>query len=627
MAWYEAKRGGTPTISERTATGSIANFSTLIGGLPMKSVVCAVNAVQSGTGDPSPTNIRPISGWTGANLTRAGKNLYGGNKLATDMDAVFESGYSRAGNVATFEASATVNESFGYLPYAQNTSYTIIMSVAKSNTNKSTNLRVYYTDGTNTNIQIPETSITADTKYTFAFVTSASKTFKSIRKYTGSGTTTLYIDEFGVFEGTLTASQFESYNSTTYSVTWQTEAGTVYGGSIDVTTGVLTDNFDDYDFSDKEITQYSGSIFRFPASGFKSNNGFICSHFIPTTMSIVNMPNGTARFESNYFYFRWDGYTTVQEAEAGTANAKVVFELATPVTYQLTPTEVTSLLGTNNIWRDANGDTTVEYYDGTVVNLDDVMDSYEAAQRPDVPSMIAGSTAFNYSDIKSSSVTIPEAMFYNCANVRNVESPYVTTVSANAFNGCTGLKYISLPECTRVNGGAFSCQRTGTAEKANVMINLPKCTNMGNQAFYRFGANDATAELEFPEVTQIGTSAFASDSNTTSITIKSIKLPKLEQAGSTAFQRMTATTIDIGANCTQLNTTPLANATVTNFIIRALTPPALGSSAGLGGSNMTLTNIYVPDASLNDYKDTTNYPRWAQHSALMHPLSDIEPTT
>lgn len=31
--------------------------------------------VQSGSGDPSPSNVRPISGWTGCNVTRCGKNL------------------------------------------------------------------------------------------------------------------------------------------------------------------------------------------------------------------------------------------------------------------------------------------------------------------------------------------------------------------------------------------------------------------------------------------------------------------------------------------------------------------------------------------------------------------------
>lgn len=38
----------------------------------------------------------------------------------------------------------------------------------------------------------------------------------------------------------------------------------------------------------------------------------------------------------------------------------LVYPLATPITYQLTPTEVTTLLGMNNIWADT-GDVKVWY--------------------------------------------------------------------------------------------------------------------------------------------------------------------------------------------------------------------------------------------------------------------------
>jgi hypothetical protein len=42
------------------------------------------------------------------------------------------------------------------------------------------------------------------------------------------------------------------------------------------------------------------------------------------------------------------------------ASLQAVYKLATPQTYQLTPQEITSLLGTNNIWSDA-GTVDVEY--------------------------------------------------------------------------------------------------------------------------------------------------------------------------------------------------------------------------------------------------------------------------
>ena len=42
-------------------------------------------------------------------------------------------------------------------------------------------------------------------------------------------------------------------------------------------------------------------------------------------------------------------------------DVQIVLPLATPLTYQLTATEVDTLLGQNNVWHDANGDTAVEY--------------------------------------------------------------------------------------------------------------------------------------------------------------------------------------------------------------------------------------------------------------------------
>ena len=58
-----------------TASGSIASFSDGADDMPCKSVVCQVDAVQSGSGDPSPTNVRPITGWDGVSVVRTGKNL------------------------------------------------------------------------------------------------------------------------------------------------------------------------------------------------------------------------------------------------------------------------------------------------------------------------------------------------------------------------------------------------------------------------------------------------------------------------------------------------------------------------------------------------------------------------
>lgn len=88
-----------------------------------------------------------------------------------------------------------------------------------------------------------------------------------------------------------------------------TSAGTVYGGTLDVTTGVLT------------VT-----------------HGFIASY------AGQSLPGA------------WISDRDVYAAgTTPTTGAQVCYVLATPTTYHLTPTEITTLLGNNTLWSDAGG--------------------------------------------------------------------------------------------------------------------------------------------------------------------------------------------------------------------------------------------------------------------------------
>lgn len=69
-----------------SASGAIASFSDG-ADLPLKSLLVDIEPVQSGSGDPSPTNIRPISGWNAVNVKNGntviatislGETVYGG---------------------------------------------------------------------------------------------------------------------------------------------------------------------------------------------------------------------------------------------------------------------------------------------------------------------------------------------------------------------------------------------------------------------------------------------------------------------------------------------------------------------------------------------------------------------
>lgn len=55
----------TDTITNAAA----ATFPDGADGIPVKALTININPVQSGSGDPAPDNVRPISGWTGASIT------------------------------------------------------------------------------------------------------------------------------------------------------------------------------------------------------------------------------------------------------------------------------------------------------------------------------------------------------------------------------------------------------------------------------------------------------------------------------------------------------------------------------------------------------------------------------
>lgn len=58
-----------------TASGTIASFTDGADDVEVKSLTVHIEPVQAGSGDPSPDNVRPISGWTGANISHSGADM------------------------------------------------------------------------------------------------------------------------------------------------------------------------------------------------------------------------------------------------------------------------------------------------------------------------------------------------------------------------------------------------------------------------------------------------------------------------------------------------------------------------------------------------------------------------
>ena len=178
---------------------------------------------------------------------------------------------------------------------------------------------------------------------------------------------------------------FEPYNSTTYSVTWQTEAGTVYAGSIDLTTGVLTVTHRYVTIKEQVGLSFSKSSIETADTYYKNISSWVsdlvvsgyteiaaCDKFKPersTNPNTIFIQNQylNVRTPVNEYATAADFLTWVQ-----TNGISFVFELATPQTYQLTPTEVMAILGTNNIFANT-GDVSLQYPTEAVGDIADVL--------------------------------------------------------------------------------------------------------------------------------------------------------------------------------------------------------------------------------------------------------------
>jgi hypothetical protein len=152
---------------------------------------------------------------------------------------------------------------------------------------------------------------------------------------------------------------YEPYTAQAYPVTWETEAGTVYGGTLDVVSGVLT--------VDRAI--YTGTWAKHPSYNTVFNTdipqNYLSGQYtdcycncLPaqergTTLASLN--NTTQFRASDRLYVSVQNITTLADFRAWVeANElQLCYRLATPQTYQLTPTEVRTLTGFNQIYSDA----------------------------------------------------------------------------------------------------------------------------------------------------------------------------------------------------------------------------------------------------------------------------------
>ena len=304
-------------------------------------------------------NICPISGWTSASATRVGKNWLDPSNL---VKGTFNSDTGKK------TSSTTRVRTSNFIPVHAGT-YTI-----SSSANLNIVVYVYATDGTW--IESESYKVWSE-GYTQTITILGNRII---------GIAYRYSDNSSIEVAEVTNPQMELGSTTSYepyqttqeiTVTLPTSTvaldGTYYGGYIDPIAGTMTVT------KAKVVLPASGNP---PATMHRySANGF---YFKPTPYPIAtgsayysgcycDKLKGNTKADAttgNHFYinrygniyvFTKDEFDNVSAARAYLGDVTFIYPLAEPITIQLTPQQMTTLLGQNNIWTSTNGDTSVQY--------------------------------------------------------------------------------------------------------------------------------------------------------------------------------------------------------------------------------------------------------------------------
>lgn len=313
------------------------------------------------------SNICPISGLTGLSVYRTGKNLVGITLSQHNANNLKTNVFSLPKGTFAISVGSSITLGGMYLRRGSTLSAPTIAQIYNSNT-----LTVTLTEAYSELI---------------------------LQLYKGDGILVSDIEYVQIEAGSATT--YEPYNGNTYAVDWTNEVGTVYGGYVNPVTGLLTvDRVTDsitkdsawYGFSTgtgnaSAVVQLSDYLNVKYVDGYSSRNGAISSTGKESQNYWINarqneVPgDGDMCFayssEGQLRFHRTDvaNITDLNAFKAAFPDTQICYYLATPITYQLSPHEITLIQNAlNYIWSNA-GPVTVEVTEGLRVTNPTLFDA------------------------------------------------------------------------------------------------------------------------------------------------------------------------------------------------------------------------------------------------------------
>ena len=343
-------------------------------------LVCsAINAIQAGEGDPSPTNIRPITGWDVISVSRTGKNLLGFEDCnnpssgSVYIDTCENGAFKREVKTDHTTTFAISNPAIAYIinPNIKAGTYTFTLEQIAGPTYNKPYLQITLNDGTIVNLQNGEpTTITQD-----GTITGVRMTSKSFH----AGDVIEFVMQLEEGEAT----EYQPYNGQTITAELPE---TVYGGTYDWKTGTLTVTHIN------KVLRASDVSYKYGVSGNPTLEGWATSCFVmkaDTTLALGRMTSICSHFKNTFAsaytkeeaehgmfsdhptlttkYFAWGTPSTtitefqnwLEEQYAAGTPVTLMTLLKEPYTIQLSPQTMKAVEGYNAVWSNCGNTTAV----------------------------------------------------------------------------------------------------------------------------------------------------------------------------------------------------------------------------------------------------------------------------
>ena len=349
-------------LVEKSASGAIASFADGADGVPVKS--CVVSFLPSGGGG-TPSAPVAITGVSGLSVTRTGKNLLSITPIyrkVANNPSMSSCMFVKAGTymfsfdkITDGETEAT---NWRFVVTVYNTDGTINSGLTFSGLAYNSSLKAYLN---NANVSVKTRELTFPTD-SYIFIGFAY----------GSSTESMGMTQ-PMLEVGSTATTYSAY--VTPSVVTDTFGQTIYGGTRDLTTDKAESVGKIYKFNDASLSWYYSSatqqFYTQSLNGLLYRSGeqyepIICSIYqgVNTSATTDNTITHTVTSNTDQIRLKDTRFTDVNLWLASVGEEEFFVNLATPTEITgLTPHEIDTLYGDNNIYSNAPKSTTsVIYY-------------------------------------------------------------------------------------------------------------------------------------------------------------------------------------------------------------------------------------------------------------------------